>query len=97
MVEAVTKKRSNLFVDSDFQILHYWDNEESIFVGFKKLTDGQSGTLSEIIECRVKPALQKILGHHIQGYFDPTYSFDMNERFVLLNLNGTEEIAVCNL
>ncbi|MDN5201221.1 hypothetical protein QQ008_07605 [Fulvivirgaceae bacterium BMA10] len=97
MAEVVTKKRSNLFIDSDFQILHYWDNDDSIFVGFKKLEDGKSLTLSDVIESRVKPALQKILGHRIQGYFDPIYSFDMNERFVLLNLNGKDEIAVCNL
>ena len=97
MKEVKTKNEGQLFVDPEFQILHYWNDCESIFVGFRKSEQSKFGTLSEMIDSKVKPALQKLLGHNVRGYFDPIYSFDMDERFVLLNLNGEEEVAVCNI
>ena len=92
--------KEKLFADPCFQILHYWDADESLYVAVKQKDEdgtlvfpGQS--LHDIIENIVKPALSEILCKDIQGDFNRTYSFSMDEKYVLLN--GVNQIAVCNI
>ena len=99
-MQQVEVKNNKLFADPCFQILHYWDAEESLYVAVKQKDEtgnpvfpGQ--TLTEIITSYVKPALREILEKDISGYFDPTYSFSMDEKYVLLN--SVNQVAVCNL
>lgn len=100
MNETKNMQQNTLFADPDFQILHYWDSEESLFVAIKRKDEQGNSifpnqTLTEIIKAYVKPALREILEREISGYFDPTYSFSMEEKFVLLN--GQSDLAVCNI
>ncbi len=88
------KEKSTLFCDPDFRILHYWDAEESLFVGVNG-NSSQSLTTTQLIDQKVRPALRTILHKEVNGHFDPTYSFDMNERYVLFNFES--EVTVCNL
>lgn len=92
--------KEKLFADPCFHILHYWDADESLFVAIKqKEEDGTLifpvQSLTEIIEHIIKPALGEILCKDIQGCFDRTYSFSMNEKYVLLN--SVNNVAVCNI
>jgi hypothetical protein len=86
-------KKKNLFSDPSFQIWHYVDEEESLFVGIKKSNEDEN--LESLIE-RVKPSLSEFLCRDIDGDFDPEDSpFSMDEKFVLLNdENGA---ALCNM
>ena len=100
MPQVEPKTDTVLFTDPCFQILHYWDAEESLYVAIKKKDEegnpvfpGQS--LTDIIESMIKPALSEILCKQVEGYFDPTSSFDMEEKYVLLN--SVNNVAVCNI
>jgi len=99
-MQQLAVENNKLFADPCFQILHYWDADESLYVAVKKQDEagnsifpGQS--LTDIIEKMIKPALSEILEKDISGYFDPTYSFSMDEKYVLLN--SVNNVAVCNL
>lgn len=88
------KEKPMLFCDPDFRILHYCDAEESLFVGINR-NSSQSLTTTQLIEKKVRPALRSLLHKEVKGHFDQTYSFDMNERYVLFNFES--EVTVCNL
>lgn len=99
-MQQVEVENNKLFADPCFQILHYWDAEESLYVAIKRQDDAGNSvfpgqTLTEIIENMIKPALSEILCKEVDGYFDPTYSFSMDEKYVLLN--SVNQVAVCNL
>ena len=100
MSKTKNQQHSNLFADPCFQILHYWDAEESLYVAIKKKDESGNPifpgrNLTEIIESTVKPALSEILCKELTGYFDPTCSFSMDEKYVLLN--SVNNVAVCNI
>lgn len=88
------KEKATLFCDPDFRILHYWDAEESLFIGINR-NSFKNLTMTQLIDSKVRPTLKSILHKEFNGYFDPTYSFDMNERYVLFNFES--EVMVCNL
>jgi len=99
-MQQVEIENNKLFADPCFQILHYWDADESLYVAVKKQDEAGNSifpgkTLTEIIASYVKPALRDILERDISGYFDPTYSFSMDEKYVLLN--SMNNVAVCNI
>ena len=94
------KVKEALFTDPCFQILHYWDAEESLYVAIKQKDEEGNlvfpdQSLDAIIENMVKPALSEILCKEVKGHFDPTASFSMDEKYVLLN--SVNQVAVCNL
>lgn len=99
-MQQVDTGNSNLFTDPCFHILHYWDAEESLYVAIKGKDDAGNSlfpglTLVQIIENRIKPALSEILCKEVNGYFDTTYSFSMDEKYVLIN--SVNQVAVRNL
>ncbi len=85
--------KNNLFSDPSFQIWHYVDTEESLFVGIKK--SDKNETLENLTK-RVKPKLSEVLCKDVKGDFDPKHSsFSMDEKFVLLN--SENDAALCNI
>ncbi len=85
--------KNNLFSDPSFQVWHYVDAEESLFVGIKKNNENEN--LESLTE-RVKPSLSEILCKEVKGDFEPKdSSFSMDEKFVLVN--NENDAALCNI